>query len=116
MHLCVYALCMCIHYVYVCVCMFVRVCVHDVSVCMCVCAFVCVCLCMCVRVSGPVSEGQRQSALDVLLVALAEQAQELRLEVGLQQAVVLGLMQHEEVILSGAAGEVSRGSQVRATG
>lgn len=45
-----------------------------------------------VSVLVPVSEGDRQFSLGHFLVALGEQAEELRLKGGLQQTVVLGLM------------------------
>lgn len=52
-----------------------------------------------VCVSLPVGEGERQFSLGHLLIAFTEQAEELGLKVGLQQAVILGLMQDEEIIL-----------------
>lgn len=51
----------------------------------------------------PVSERDCQFPLGHLLVAFREQAEELGLKVGLQQAVVLRLVQDEKVILSRAA-------------
>jgi len=56
--------------------------------CMCVC--VCVSVCVYVGVCRPVAEGQCELPLDVLLIALAEQTEELCLEAGLQQAVCAG--------------------------
>lgn len=47
----------------------------------------------------PVSEGDCQFSLCHVLVAFREQTEKLRLEVGLQQTVVLSLMQDEEIIL-----------------
>lgn len=54
-------------------------------------------------VLSPVSEGDCQFSLGHLLVAFREQAEELGLEVGLQQAVVLRLVQDEKVVLPRAA-------------
>lgn len=51
----------------------------------------------------PVSERDCQFPLGHFLVAFREQAEELGLKVGLQQAVVLRLVQDEKVILSCAA-------------
>lgn len=55
---------------------------------------------MCVCLPPPVSEGYRQFSLGHILVAFREQTEELCLKVGLQQTVVLGLVQDEEIILS----------------
>lgn len=59
---------------------------------------------MCVCVSLPVSEGDCQFSLGHVLVAFRKQAEELGLKVRLQQTVVLGLMQDEEIILSRTEG------------
>lgn len=48
----------------------------------------------------PVSEGDGQFSLGHFLVAFREQTEELCLEVGLQQTVVLDLVEDEEIILS----------------
>lgn len=48
----------------------------------------------------PVIEGDCQFSLQHFLIAFGEQAEELCLEGGLQEAVVLGLMKDEKVILS----------------
>lgn len=45
-----------------------------------------------VKVFQPVAEGDCQFSLHHLLIAFGQQAEELSLEGGLQQAVVLGLM------------------------
>lgn len=55
-------------------------------------------MCVCV----PVIEGQCELVLGLLLIAFAQQAQKLGLKQGLQQAVVLSLVQDEEVVLPGA--------------
>lgn len=47
----------------------------------------------------PVIEGDWQFSLQHFLIALGQQAEELRLEGGLQEAVILGLVQDEKVIL-----------------
>lgn len=52
----------------------------------------------------PVTEGERQLVLGHLFIALTEQAEELSLEVGLQQTVILSLMHNEEIILSHTTG------------
>lgn len=52
----------------------------------------------------PVVEGERQLVLGRLFIALTEQAEELSLEVGLQQTVILSLMHDEEIILSHTTG------------
>lgn len=54
-------------------------------------------MCVCSR---PVSEGYCQFSLVYVLVTFGEQTEELRLEVGLQQTVVLDFMQDEKIILS----------------
>ena len=51
------------------------------------------------RFPSPVIEGDCQFSLGHLLIAFGEQAEELRLKGGLQQAVVIGLMEDEEIIL-----------------
>lgn len=48
----------------------------------------------------PVSEGDRQFSFGHFLVAFRKQTEELCLKVGLQQAVILGLVEDEEIILS----------------
>lgn len=48
----------------------------------------------------PVVEADGQFFLRYLLVAFREQAEKLCLKVGLQQTVILGFMQDEEIILS----------------
>lgn len=54
---------------------------------------------MCVCVCVPVIERQCEFALGLFLIALTQQAQKLGLKQGLQQAVVLSLVQDEEVVL-----------------
>ena len=58
---------------------------------------------MCVR-GVPVVKTQSELVLGDLFVALGEETEELGLEVGLQQAVVLRLVQDEEVVLPRASG------------
>lgn len=48
----------------------------------------------------PVIEADGQFFLSYVLVAFTEHAEKFCLKVGLQQTVVLGLMQDEEIILS----------------
>lgn len=58
----------------------------------------------CKSESGPVAERQWKFAFGVFFVALAQQAEKLRLKRGFQKAVVLSFMKDEEVILSCAGG------------
>jgi len=51
-----------------------------------------------------VLEGEAQLGAGELLVALAQQADQLRLEDGLQEIVGIVLMEDEEIILPGAGG------------
>lgn len=71
----------------------------------CMCDFRCKSVRESARLPLPVSEGDCQFSLGHVLVAFQEQAEELRLEVGLQQTVVLGLVEDEEVILSCTKGK-----------
>lgn len=62
-------------------------------------------VCVSVQLPLPVSEGDCQFSLGDVLEAFREQAEELRLKVGLQQTVILGLMEDEEIILSRTEGK-----------
>lgn len=53
---------------------------------------------------SPVTEGDCQLPFGRFLVAFAEQAEELCLESGLQQTVILKLVKDEEVVLPRTAG------------
>jgi len=58
--------------------------------------------------SAPIAEGQWEFALGLLLIALAQQTEELGLKRGLQQTVILSFMKNEEVILPCATGKLRK--------
>ena len=60
---------------------------------------------LCVRVRGiPVVKTQSELVPGDLFIAFGEETEELGLEVGLQQTVVLRLVQDKEVVLPRASG------------
>ena len=70
---------------------------------------------MCAFVPLPVIKGDCQFPLGHVLVAFTEQADELGLKVGLQEAVVLGFVQDEEIVLSRTEGKRNRAFEAKLT-